>query len=86
MLILGLNMALPNCLCWRMHFVASRRQKSAGMRCVGVAANGRVENLRQAGADHVISNFLDFSLEQLLQPWITIAESLTVFRLAATQN
>ena len=46
--------------------------KSAGMRCFGVTSNGRMEALRRAGADHIISNFLDLSIEKLLQLWIAI--------------
>jgi HAD superfamily hydrolase (TIGR01509 family) len=40
--------------------------KSAGMRCVGVSTNGRAEMLRQCGAEFVIPNFLDLSVETLL--------------------
>ena len=49
--------------------------KSAGMRCFGVPSNGRADALRRAGADHVISNFLDLSIEKLLQLWIAIPGS-----------
>jgi HAD superfamily hydrolase (TIGR01509 family) len=41
--------------------------KSAGMRCVGVSTNGRAEMLRQCGAEFVIPDFLDESIEKLLQ-------------------
>jgi beta-phosphoglucomutase len=41
--------------------------KSAGMRCVGVSANGRAEMLRQCGAEFVIPDFLDLSIERLLE-------------------
>jgi beta-phosphoglucomutase len=41
--------------------------KSAGMRCVGVSTNGRAELLRQCGAELVIPDFLDSSIETLLQ-------------------
>jgi HAD superfamily hydrolase (TIGR01509 family) len=40
--------------------------KSAGMRCIGVSTNGRAEMLRQCGAEFVIPNFLDLSVETLL--------------------
>jgi HAD superfamily hydrolase (TIGR01509 family) len=40
--------------------------KAAGMRCIGVSSNGRAGVLRQAGADQVIPNFVDLSLEKLL--------------------
>jgi beta-phosphoglucomutase-like phosphatase (HAD superfamily) len=39
--------------------------KSAGMRCVGVSTNGRAEMLRQCGAELVIPDFLNFSIEML---------------------
>jgi beta-phosphoglucomutase len=41
----------------------------AGMRCVGVADASKAESLRQAGADHVITDFVGLSvpaLEQML--------------------
>lgn len=41
--------------------------KAAGMRCVGVSTNGRAEMLRQCGAELVIPDFLDPSIETLLQ-------------------
>jgi HAD superfamily hydrolase (TIGR01509 family) len=41
--------------------------KAAGMRCVGVSTNGRVEMLRQCGAEFVIPDFLDLSIDTLLQ-------------------
>lgn len=34
--------------------------KSAGMRCIGVSANGRAEMLHQSGAEFVIPNFVGF--------------------------
>ncbi len=37
----------------------------AGMRCVGVAHNGRADLLRQAGASPVIEDFRTLSLTQL---------------------
>jgi len=41
--------------------------KCAGMRCIGVSRNGRAEMLRQCGAEFVIPDFLDRSIEKLLQ-------------------
>jgi HAD superfamily hydrolase (TIGR01509 family) len=41
--------------------------KAAGMRCIGVSSNGRAEVLRLAGADQIIPNFVDLSMEKLLQ-------------------
>jgi HAD superfamily hydrolase (TIGR01509 family) len=39
--------------------------RAAGMRCLGIASNGRAEALRTAGAEPVISDFRSFSLAQL---------------------
>ena len=41
--------------------------KSAGMRCLGIATNGRSEKLRAAGADHVIPDYRQISLQQVQQ-------------------
>jgi beta-phosphoglucomutase len=46
-----------------------RSARSAGMRCIGVATNGRTDALLQAGADRVIPNFLGLSLEKILEVW-----------------
>ncbi|MCU1297250.1 MAG: haloacid dehalogenase superfamily protein [Acidobacteriaceae bacterium] len=40
--------------------------KAAGMRCIGVSSNGGAEALRRAGADYVIPDFLDLSMEKLV--------------------
>jgi len=40
--------------------------KSAGIRCVGVSTNGRAAVLRRSGAEFVIPNFRNSSLERLL--------------------
>jgi len=37
----------------------------AGMRCVGVAVAHKAESLRQAGADHVIADFVGVSVQNL---------------------
>jgi HAD superfamily hydrolase (TIGR01509 family) len=50
-----------------------RAARSAGMRCIGVASNGRTDALLQAGADYVIPNFLDLSVEKMLSLWTTIS-------------
>jgi HAD superfamily hydrolase (TIGR01509 family) len=42
-----------------------RAAKQAGMKCLGVASNGRDHLLRQAGADGVVSNFVGLSLASL---------------------
>jgi beta-phosphoglucomutase len=38
---------------------------SAGMRCVGVANGSKAEALRQAGAEHVITDFIGLSVQSL---------------------
>ena len=37
--------------------------KSAGMKCIGIAANGRESMLKQAGADLVVADFTNGSLD-----------------------
>ena len=39
--------------------------KAAGMKCMGIAANGRESLLQQAGADLVVKDFVNTSLEDL---------------------
>lgn len=39
--------------------------KSAGMKCVGIAANGRETMLKQAGADLVVNDFTHTSLDHV---------------------
>jgi beta-phosphoglucomutase len=39
--------------------------KSAGMKCVGIAANGRESLLKQAGADLVVEDFTNTSLDDV---------------------
>jgi beta-phosphoglucomutase family hydrolase len=41
--------------------------KSAGMKCLGIAADGRGEKLRTAGADCVITDYRKMNLRQLQQ-------------------
>jgi len=41
--------------------------RAAGMRCIGVASNGRADELRRAGAQHVISDFIEVSVERLFE-------------------
>jgi HAD superfamily hydrolase (TIGR01509 family) len=43
--------------------------KSAGMRCIGVASNGRTQALLQAGADYIIPDFVDLSVERMNTLW-----------------
>jgi|SRR5579864_2613991 len=42
-----------------------RAAKSAGMRCIGVANNGVIPILLQAGADHIISDFSGITFDEL---------------------
>lgn len=46
-----------------------RAARAAGMRCIGIATNGRADALREAGAEGVIPNFLEFSVEKLTAFW-----------------
>jgi beta-phosphoglucomutase len=41
--------------------------KSAGMKCVGIAANGREPMLKQAGADLVVEDFTHIHLDDITQ-------------------
>jgi HAD superfamily hydrolase (TIGR01509 family) len=41
--------------------------KSAGMKCLGIAADGRREKLRAAGADHVVPDYRGLSLLEVQQ-------------------
>jgi beta-phosphoglucomutase len=43
--------------------------RAAGMWCIGVATNGRTEALRLAGAAHVVPDFVNLSVEELLELW-----------------
>jgi len=47
--------------------------KAAGIRCIGVASNGRAEDLRQSGAEDVIPNFTGLTVERLLALWGSVA-------------
>jgi beta-phosphoglucomutase family hydrolase len=41
--------------------------KSAGMKCLGIAADGRSDNLKEAGADCVVPNYKQMSLRDVQQ-------------------
>ncbi|HEY4678508.1 MAG TPA: HAD family phosphatase [Candidatus Angelobacter sp.] len=41
--------------------------KSAGMKCIGIAANGRESMLKQAGADLVVNDFSQINLDRIGQ-------------------
>lgn len=40
--------------------------KAAGMRCIGVSSNGRAQALLHAGAEHVIPDFVNLSVDKIL--------------------
>jgi beta-phosphoglucomutase len=42
-----------------------RAARAAGMRCIGVASNGRADELRRAGAEHIIQSFVGLSIPKL---------------------
>jgi beta-phosphoglucomutase len=42
-----------------------RAAKSAGMRCIGVASNGVIPILLEAGADHIVPDFSGVTFDQL---------------------
>ena len=44
-----------------------RAAKSAGMKCLGIATNGRTELLSEAGADRVVADYREISLLDVQQ-------------------
>lgn len=44
-----------------------RAAKSAGMKCLGIASEGRIEKLRDAGADRVVPDYRQISLQEVQQ-------------------
>jgi beta-phosphoglucomutase len=44
--------------------------KNGGMKCVGIAANGRESMLKQAGADMVVNDFTHANLDEVMQLFI----------------
>jgi HAD superfamily hydrolase (TIGR01509 family) len=44
-----------------------RAAKSAGMKCLGIASDGRGEKLRAAGADHVVPDYRELGLQEVQQ-------------------
>lgn len=44
-----------------------RAAKSAGMKCLGIAADGLGDKLRAAGADHVVPDFRELRLQEVQQ-------------------
>jgi beta-phosphoglucomutase len=57
---------LPNCLVAVEDAVSGvKAARSAGLRCAGIAHNGRADSLREAGANPIVEDFRSFSLAQL---------------------
>ena len=52
-----------------------RSAKSAGMKCIGVSSNGVSRALIQAGADDIIPDFLELSIDKLKALWQAITET-----------
>jgi len=61
----GLGIAAEHLLVCEDAVLGVQAAKRAGMRCLGIARNGRRELLESAGADWVIEDFREASLSQL---------------------
>lgn len=63
----GLNLAPKNLLVVEDAVSGIRAAKSAGMKCLGIASDGRSEKLRDAGADRVIPDYRRICLKEVQQ-------------------
>lgn len=60
-----LNLAADSLLVVEDAVSGVRAAKSAGMKCLGIASDGREEKLRAAGADRVVPDYRDLSLQEV---------------------
>ena len=60
-----MNVSAANLLVFEDAPCGVQAAKSAGMRCIGVSTNGRAEMLLQCGAEFVVPDFLNLSIETL---------------------
>jgi beta-phosphoglucomutase len=60
-----LNVSPANALAFDDAPAGVQSAKSAGMRCIGVSSNGMARQLLQTGAEKVIPNFIELSVEDL---------------------
>jgi HAD superfamily hydrolase (TIGR01509 family) len=52
--------------------------RSAGMHCIGVASNGKSDMLIQAGAEHIIPDFVNLSVEKIRTLWTSMSQNQRV--------
>jgi beta-phosphoglucomutase len=61
----GLRMAPENLLVCEDAVCGVEAAKAAGMRCLAIAANGRAQVLKAAGADRIVADFRQVRVEEL---------------------